>query len=260
MSRSRTRLLLAAVLVVALVVAGGCSSSSKKSSSSSSSSTPSTTSSSTGASSTPGGASTPSTMSTPTTASTAAGGGTSSCTKPPGAKAGTWSAEPKVTVKPTDKLTATLTTSDGVMVAQLMPDQGLHAVNNFVFLARHGFYTCIPFHRIMKGFMVQTGDPDGTGTGGPGYTIADDAVKMSYAAGILAMANTGAPHSGGSQFFIVQGNGGSQLSPSYPIFGKVTTGMDVLDKIASTPVGPAPGTGEPSAPQTPVWLESVKIS
>lgn len=164
----------------------------------------------------------------------------------------------KVTAKQT--YTATLVTNKGTMDVELLPAEAPHAVNNFVFLAKQGFYDCVPFHRIIKDFMVQTGDPEGTGTGGPGYTIQDDKVSMPYDRGVVAMANTGSPNTGGSQFFIVHGTDvNNTLGPTYPIFGKVTKGLDVLDDIAATPVE-ASASGEPSQPTDPVWLESVKIT
>lgn len=199
------------------------------------------------------------------TASAAGGGGSTSaastsnggCDKAP-ASTMQFKAEPSMTVKPADKLTATITTSMGVMVADILPKSAPHAANNFVFLARKGFYHCLKFHRIIKGFMVQTGDPQGTGTGGPGYAIPDDTKSDAIQIGSLAMANAG-PNTGGSQFFIVQGDQGTSLPPSYPVFGKVTSGLDVLDKIANAPVHNS-DQGEPSAPSSPVYLIDVKIS
>ena len=104
-------------------------------------------------------------------------------------------------------------------------------VNNFVFLANKGFYNCVIFHRVIPGFMDQTGDPTGTGTGGPGYTIPDEYPPKAanaadqYPLGSVAMANTGQPHTGGSQFFIVAGAQGESLPNSYSLFGQVTSGM-----------------------------------
>ncbi len=165
-----------------------------------------------------------------------------------------------MTVSAKDAITATLVTSKGDITVKLLPADAPNAVNNFVFLARQGFYTCIPFHRIIADFMVQTGDPQGTGMGGPGYTISDDKVTKPYSRGTLAMANTGAPNSGGSQFFIVHGtNVNATLTPTYARFGEVTQGLDVLDAIASTPVE-ASDSGEMSVPTSKVWLESVRIN
>ncbi|HKC73242.1 MAG TPA: peptidylprolyl isomerase, partial [Chloroflexota bacterium] len=127
---------------------------------------------------------------------------------------------------------------------------------NFVFLAREGYYDGVPFHRIIKDFMVQTGDPTGTGAGGPGYRFEDEPVRLRYTKGIVAMANAG-PNTNGSQFFIVHGRE-VQLPPSYTIFGRVREGLEALDKIAETPVAAARG-GERSKPQREVRLESVSI-
>ena len=110
-------------------------------------------------------------------------------------------------------------------------------MNNFVFLAQKGYYNCVIFHRVIPGFMDQTGDPTGTGQGGPGYTIADEyPAKASnpsaqYPLGSVAMANTGQPHTGGSQFFIVAGPEGESLPNTYTLFGTVTSGMNVVDDI-----------------------------
>ena len=110
-------------------------------------------------------------------------------------------------------------------------------MNNFVFLANKGYYHCVIFHRVIPSFMDQTGDPTGTGTGGPGYTIPDENppkatnASQQYPLGSVAMANTGTPHSGGSQFFIVAGPEGESLPNSYALFGAVTSGMDVVTTI-----------------------------
>ncbi len=170
-----------------------------------------------------------------------------------------WDAAPTKKVAASEKVTATLQTSKGDITIKLLPADAPNAVSNFVYLADEGFYTCVPFHRIISGFMVQTGDPTGTGTGGPGYTIADDKVSKPYSRGTVAMANTGAPDSGGSQFFIVHGTTvNDTLTPTYARFGEVTEGLDVLDAIAETPVE-AGDSGEVSSPTDDVWLEKVTI-
>jgi peptidylprolyl isomerase len=112
-------------------------------------------------------------------------------------------------------------------------------VNSFVFLACKGFYDGTTFHRVISGFMAQGGDPTGTGRGGPGYTIPDEFTSSSFDRGTVAMANTGQPNSGGSQFFITFAPQ-PQLSGGYTVFGQVTSGLDVLDKI--TPRDPATAT------------------
>ena len=100
---------------------------------------------------------------------------------------------------------ATLNTTEGAITIELLPGEAPKTVNNFVFLAREGYYDGVPFHRIMKGFMIQTGDPTGTGRGGPGYRFDDERVQRRYTKGIVAMANAG-PNTNGSQFFIVHGD------------------------------------------------------
>jgi peptidylprolyl isomerase len=152
--------------------------------------------------------------------------------------------------------TATITTSLGDVTVDLLVGDAPKTVNNFVFLARQGFYDNVKFHRIIKGFMVQTGDPLGTGTGGPGYKFADEPVSRRYTKGIVAMANAG-PNTNGSQFFIVHGDDAG-LPPNYTIFGQVSEGIDVVDKIASLPVGRS-GGGEQSAPQEDVRITKVAI-
>ena len=167
-----------------------------------------------------------------------------------------WSEPPEMTIDAQKKYSATLHTSEGDMTVDLLADQAPKTVNNFVFLAREGYYDGVPFHRIIRDFMVQTGDPTGTGTGGPGYRFADEPVTLSYTKGTVAMANAG-PNTNGSQFFIVHA-ADAPLPPNYTIFGRVRDELDTLDKIANTPVGPARG-GERSKPQKDVTLQSVTI-
>jgi cyclophilin family peptidyl-prolyl cis-trans isomerase len=174
-----------------------------------------------------------------------------------GGKGQQWSSPPVMTIDPAKRYTATLHTSEGDLTIELLPDQAPATVNNFVFLAREGFYGGVPFHRIMKGFMVQTGDPTGTGGGGPGYKFKDEPVRLPYSKGIVAMANAG-PNTNGSQFFIVHGPNGESLPPNYTIFGRVTAGLDTLDKIADTPVALA--RGERSKPTREVSIDSVDVS
>jgi peptidylprolyl isomerase len=168
-----------------------------------------------------------------------------------------FAAPPAMQIDPKKHYAATINTSQGSMKADLFADEAPLTVNNFVFLARQGFYENSPFHRIIKDFMVQTGDPvNRNGTGGPGYRFQDEPVKRPYERGTLAMANAG-PNTNGSQFFIVTGNN-VQLPPNYTIFGKLSDGFDTLDKIANTPVGPS-SSGERSKPQSEVTINSVSI-
>jgi cyclophilin family peptidyl-prolyl cis-trans isomerase len=119
----------------------------------------------------------------------------------------------------------------GEFVIQLYPDKAPITVNNFVFLARQGFYNGVTFHRVIDGFMAQSGDPTGTGSGGPGYTFANEANDLKYdKPGVVGMANTGRPNSNGSQFFIMFDK--YSLSESnYTIFGQVVEGLDVVNSI-----------------------------
>lgn len=120
-------------------------------------------------------------------------------------------------------------TSKGDIVIQVMPDQGPRAASNFVYLAKRGFYNGTIFHRVIDGFMIQGGDPTGTGMGGPGYQFSDDPVKSPYSDGVVAMANAG-PNTNGSQFFIMVKD--NPLPPSYSVFGKVVEGLNVVHDIA----------------------------
>ena len=149
----------------------------------------------------------------------------------------TWPSAPAMTINTAATYTATITTDLGPMVVTLNAKSDPITVNNFVFLAQKGYYHCVVFHRVIPQFMDQTGDPTGTGTGGPGYTITDENPPKAsnpnaqYPLGSLAMANTGQPNTGGSQFFIVTGAEGEALPNSYALFGVVTSGMNVAEKI-----------------------------
>ena len=160
-------------------------------------------------------------------------------------------------IDPTKQYIATIETNKGTMRAELYPQDAPQTVNNFVYLAREGYYDGVPFHRVIPGFMVQTGDPTGTGSGGPGYRFEDEPVTRPYEIGTLAMANAG-PDTNGSQFFIVQGRDGTRLPPNYTIFGKVTDGLDTLNAIASVRTGPG-NPREQSRPQEPLNIERVTV-
>ncbi|HLI25604.1 MAG TPA: peptidylprolyl isomerase [Chloroflexota bacterium] len=168
-----------------------------------------------------------------------------------------WPAPPPMTIDPAHEYIATLHTTMGDITIELLPQEAPKTVNNFVFLAREGFYDNVKFHRIIKDFMIQTGDPQGTGLGGPGYRFEDEPVRRAYEPGIVAMANAG-PNTNGSQFFIVHGPQARTLPPNYTIFGRVIAGMDVVDRIANVPVRPNP-RGEPSVPTQDVRIVSIEI-
>ncbi len=122
-----------------------------------------------------------------------------------------------------------ITTQKGIIEFELLNREAPKAASNFVYLAEAGYYTRLTFHRVVPGFVIQGGDPNGTGTGGPGYRFEDEAVVREYDQGIVAMANAG-PNTNGSQFFIMLANNHT-LPKNYTIFGKVISGMEVVQKI-----------------------------
>jgi cyclophilin family peptidyl-prolyl cis-trans isomerase len=123
-------------------------------------------------------------------------------------------------------------TNQGPIGLELFDDDAPATVDNFVKLAREGFYDGVIFHRVIEGFMIQGGDPTGTGRGGPGYRFDDEPVTRKYLRGTLAMANAG-PNTNGSQFFLMHQD--HPLPPNYTIFGKLTSGEEVVDSIATAP-------------------------
>lgn len=158
------------------------------------------------------------------------------------------------------EVTATIETSCGEIVVALAPGTSPETVNSFVFLAREGFYDGQVFHRIAENFVIQGGDPEANGTGGPGYVIEDEFPEddFTYDEGTVAMDNRGS-RSTGSQFFIVIGDDGRHLTPLFNVLGEVTSGQDTLDRIADVPTGAAPGSVEQSRPQESVYIESITI-
>ena len=127
---------------------------------------------------------------------------------------------------------ATLHTNHGAIDIELYPDDAPKTVENFVKLAGDGFYDGVIFHRVIPDFMIQGGDPTGTGSGGPGYTFEDEANDKRVERGALAMANAG-PNTNGSQFFIVTTDAAPWLDGKHTVFGRVTNGMDVVDAISA---------------------------
>ena len=162
-----------------------------------------------------------------------------------------YSSPPALTIDPKKKYTATIETTAGAMTAEFFPGDAPNTVNNFVFLAREGYYEDVIFHRVIPGFMIQGGDPTGSGSGGPGYKFKDEPVSKKYTRGTLAMANAG-KDTNGSQFFIMHAD--YALPPSYTIFGQLTSGEDVLDTIATAP------KGAQDRPKEPVKMTKVTIS
>jgi len=153
---------------------------------------------------------------------------------------------------------ATIKTNFGDIEVQLFPQDAPLAVNNFVFLAREGFYNGVKFHRVVKGFVIQSGDPTGTGAGGPGYTFTDEKVTRDYIAGVLAMANAG-PNTNGSQFFITLADLSGRLPKNYTIFGQVTSGFNVVQKIGDVSVVAKVSGGEVSSPTVDVHIDTISI-
>jgi len=160
-------------------------------------------------------------------------------------------APPKMTIDAKKKYTATIHTTKGDIVLDLFASEAPKTVNNFVFLARDGFYNGVKFHRIIKGFMIQSGDPKGDGTGGPGYRFDDEAVTRNYVAGTIAMANSG-PNTNGSQFFITTVPT-PHLDNRHSVFGEVVEGMEVVTKIGAV------ATGRQDRPVKPVVMNHVTI-
>jgi len=178
-----------------------------------------------------------------------------------GSRATSWSTPPAMQIDTSKQYFAIVDTSLGSFKIQLFASETPRTVNNFVFLSQQGFYNGVIFHRIIKTFMIQTGDPQGTGMGGPGYKFADELPpKHKYDVGIVAMANAG-PNTNGSQFFICTGPDASSLNnaPNYTQFGQVVSGMDIVQKIASVPVTTS-SSGEPSKPITPPVINSITIT
>ena len=164
-----------------------------------------------------------------------------------------WDAPPAMEIDPSKRYSAEMVTSHGTMKLALDPVAAPKTVNSFVFLARQGYYDGVIFHRIIPGFVLQGGDPTGTGTGGPGYQFEDELPAPGrYELGSLAMANAG-PNTNGSQFFVISGPDGMRLPPQYSLFGKVVAGLDVVAKIDAL----GSRSGQPSER---VVIESVTIT
>ena len=153
---------------------------------------------------------------------------------------------------PGARYTAVMQTSAGEIRLELWPDVAPQTVGNFVGLARQGFYDDLVFHRVIPDFMIQGGCPQGTGTGGPGYTFADEINDRKLVKGVLAMANAG-PDTNGSQFFIITAEATPWLDGAHTGFGRVVGGEDVVEAIGTTP------TGRGDRPREPQRIETVRI-
>ena len=147
---------------------------------------------------------------------------------------------------------ATLHTNHGAIAVELFDDDAPKTVENFTKLARDGFYDGVIFHRVIPDFMIQGGDPQGTGSGGPGYTFEDEFNQHKVVRGALAMANAG-PNTNGSQFFIVTIDAAPWLDGKHTVFGQVTAGIDAVDAIEATP------TGRQDRPTDPPSIESIEL-
>ena len=161
---------------------------------------------------------------------------------------------PEMTIDTSATHTATIRTNRGTITAKLFADEAPNTVNNFVTLARDGFYDGVIFHRVIEGFMIQGGDPTGTGRGGPGYRFDDELAASKgrgYRMGTLAMANAG-PNTNGSQFFIMHVDYG--LPPQYSVFGKAIDGLEVVDAIAKMPTDAA------DKPLEDVVIDTIEIT
>jgi cyclophilin family peptidyl-prolyl cis-trans isomerase len=178
----------------------------------------------------------------PSTAPIGSGSASGSCpTSPPAAMAAG------------QKRVVTIETAKGKIEITVEADLGPLAAGNFIALASCGFYNGLVFHRLVPGFVIQGGDPTGTGSGGPGYSFSDDPVNVPYARGVVAMANSGA-NTNGSQFFIVLADAG--LDPNYSVFGRVTSGIETVDAIAAMP-----NAGPPTnAALSPVAMDKVSVA
>ena len=177
------------------------------------------------------------------------------CPKPDGSseRRTSFPAEPPLCIDPSKRYTATMQTSKGEIVIALDALGAPKTVNSFVFLARYHYYDGLNFHRVIPGFVLQGGCPEGSGRGGPGYRFADELPAPGrYELGSLAMANAG-PDTNGSQFFIISGPSGIALPPAYALFGKVVKGLDVVAAIDA--IGTPPGR-----PAENVLIESVTIT
>jgi cyclophilin family peptidyl-prolyl cis-trans isomerase len=170
--------------------------------------------------------------------------------------------DPATVVDPKKRYVATVDTSCGSFEIELYPKQAPDAVASFVFLAKKGYFDGLTFHRIVKGFALQGGDPKGDGTGGPGYAFPNEIdPSLTFGKpGVVAMANSG-PDTNGSQWFVTLGadtNLNPSSSGSYTIFGKVTKGMSTIDKIANVPTTSS-SSGENSQPTQAVYIDGIRV-
>jgi cyclophilin family peptidyl-prolyl cis-trans isomerase len=165
----------------------------------------------------------------------------------------TYTAPPAMTIDPNKKYTVAIETTEGTMTAELFPKEAPGHVNSFIFLAREGFYDGVIFHRVIPGFMIQGGDPTGTGSGGPGYQLKAEFNKKKHTRGVLSAARSSSPHSAGSQFFVMH-QAAPHLDNQYTAFGELTSGIEVVDKIVSAPTGPN------DRPRNPASIKKITVT
>ena len=163
-----------------------------------------------------------------------------------------WDKPPEMKIDPKKQYTAVMETSAGKITIELYPKLAPNHVNSFVFLAKEGYYDGVIFHRVIKDFMLQGGCPQGTGTGGPGYTFEDEFNSHKVVRGALAMANAG-PNTNGSQFFIVTADETPWLDGKHTAFGRVVDGMDVVERLG------AAQTDARDRPVEPLGIETVEL-
>lgn len=184
-----------------------------------------------------------------------------STTKPPTGTTVSQPTPPPMTISASTTYTATIVTSCGTMTVSLDAKDSPNTVNDFVYLANKGFFNGLSFHRIVKDFAIQGGDPKGDGSGGPGYEVKDPIPSgFQYVKGVVAMANSGTTGGAGSQFFIVPADSAApNFKPLYAVLGKVTQGLDTVDKLNA--VNTVANTqGEKSQPTSPVYIKSITVA
>lgn len=178
--------------------------------------------------------------------------------KEKGAELKQWSEPPEMSIDVDKTYTFTIETTHGTMSGVLFPEDAPTTVNNFVFLAREAYYDGVIIHRVLRGFVLQTGDPTGTGSGGPGYRFHDEPVTRDYLKGTLAMANSG-PNTNGSQFFVVLDDLRDRLPKDYTVFGQVDEGLATIDKISMVDVEAPQRGAEKSRPVDEIIMKKITI-
>jgi peptidyl-prolyl cis-trans isomerase B (cyclophilin B) len=158
-----------------------------------------------------------------------------------------------MTIDPKKKYSVTIETTEGTINVDLWPDVAPGHVNSFVFLAREGYYDNVIFHRVIPGFMIQGGDPTGTGSGGPGYQLKAEFNKKKHTRGVLSAARSSDPNSAGSQFFLMHDTA-PHLDGQYTAFGQATSGLEVIDKIVAAP------RDRGDRPQNPASITKITVT